>query len=41
MDGRKELGLWEEVGLRLVLERMLSEDDEKTSMFDRAVHGSE
>ena len=39
--GRKELRLWEEVGLRLVLERMLSEDGEKTSMFDRAVHGSE
>lgn len=28
-------------GLRLVLERTLSEDGEKTSMFDRAVHGSE
>lgn len=28
-----ESGIWEEVGLKLVLERTLSEDGEKTSVF--------
>ena len=40
MEG-KESGFWEEVGLRLVLEHMLSEDGEKTGMFGGDIHDSE